>query len=249
MPRVGTGESVLARAVRILAAFSPEEPVLTVTQIAARSGLHVGTASRLAGELVRLGLLERDDDRRVRVGMRLWELGARAAPTRGLREAALPFLEDLHAVIGHHAQLGVREGTEVIFVERLSTPGAVINYSWVAGRLPLHVSSSGMVLLAAAPGDVLERVLAGPLRAYTDCSVTDPRRLRRVLADVRRQGYAYNPGHVHPEATGIAAPVRDGTGAVVAAVSVIVPNTATARSAIPVLRTTARAISRTLLSQ
>ena len=222
--------------------------MLTVSQLAARTGLHVATTSRLVEQLVGEGMLARDAARRVRIGVRLWELGARAAPTRGLREAALPFLEDLHAVVGHHAQLAILDGIEVLFVERLSSPGAVINYSRVAGRLPAHASSSGLVLLAAAPADVLERVLAGPLRPYTDQTITDARQLRRVLADVRREGYAYNPGHVHPEATGVAVPVRDASGSVIAAVSVIVPNSPSARSTIPVLQTTARGISRALFS-
>lgn len=246
--RVPAGESVLERAVRILSAFGPDEPVLSVTQLAARTGLHLATTSRLVEHMVRLGLLTREDDRRVRVGMRLWELGARAAPTRGLREAALPYLEDLHAVVGHHAQLAVREGTDVLFVERLSAPGAVINYSQVAGRLPLHASSSGLVLLAAAPAGLQETVLNGPLRAFTDRTITDARRLRQVLAQVRRQGYAFNAGHVHPDATGVAVPVRDRGGHVVAAVSVIVPNAPAARATIGVLQATARGISRELSS-
>ena len=103
MPRVATGESSLARAVRILEAFTPDEPELTVTEVARRSGLHLATASRIVGQLVEHGLLSRGPDREVRVGMRMWELAARAAPTRSLRDAAMPFLEDLHAVVGHHA--------------------------------------------------------------------------------------------------------------------------------------------------
>jgi DNA-binding IclR family transcriptional regulator len=241
-------ESVLDRAVRILAAFSADEPVLTVTQLSVRTGLHLATTSRLVRQLTEHALLARDADGRVRIGVRLWELSARAAPTRGLREAAMPFLEDLHAVVGHHAQLAIREGAEVLFVERLGSPGAVINYSQVAGRLPLHASSSGLVLLACAPAEVQERMLAGPLPAYTPNTITDPRRLRRVLAEVRRQGYAFTAGHIHADATGVAVPVRDGTGEVVAAVSVIVPNDAGARATIGVLQATARGISRALTS-
>jgi DNA-binding IclR family transcriptional regulator len=112
MVRLVTGESVLERAVRILDAFSPDEPALLVTEIARRSGLHVATASRLIAELVDLGLLARDDDRRVRVGVRLWELGLRASPTLSLRDAAMPSMEDLHAVVGHHTQLYDRPPAE-----------------------------------------------------------------------------------------------------------------------------------------
>src|ERR1700712_5322803 len=128
MPRVATGESVLSRAVRIFEAFTSAQPSLTVTEIARRSGLHVATASRLVAELVKHGLLARQSDGRGRVGMRMWELAQRASPTLSLREAAMPFLEDLHAVVGHHVQLGLLDGAEALFVERLSAPGAVINY-------------------------------------------------------------------------------------------------------------------------
>jgi DNA-binding IclR family transcriptional regulator len=144
-------ESVLSRAARILEAFSQDEPALTVSEIARRSGLHVATASRLVAELVAHGFLSRDDDRQVRIGVRLWELVTRASPTLSLRDTAMPFMEGVHDVVGHHVQLGVRDGDDVLFLERLSAPSAVINYTRVAGRLPLHASSSGLVLLAHGP--------------------------------------------------------------------------------------------------
>src|SRR3984957_14448554 len=148
MARSATGESVLSRAVRIFEAFTPDERVLSVSQIARRARLHLATASRLIAELEAHGLLDREPDRRVRVGVRMWELALRASPTLGLRDASMPFMEDAHAVLGHHVQLGVLDGDQVLFVERLSAPGAVINYTRIAGRLPLHASSSGLVLLA-----------------------------------------------------------------------------------------------------
>ena len=246
MTESAPGDTVLHRVVRILEAFEAGSASLSVTQIAGRTGLHIATASRLVEQLVGHGLLSRDDDRRVRVGMRLWELGSRAAPTRDLREAAMPVLQDLHAVVGHHAQLGVLDGGEVLFVERLSAPGAVVNYSRVAGRLPLHASSSGLVLLAHAPSQLQEQVLTAPLQIFTDQTIRDARQLRRVLADVRAHGFVHTPGHVHPAAAGVAVPVRDPRGAVVAALSVIVPDDPSAGAAVPALRAAARAITRAL---
>jgi DNA-binding IclR family transcriptional regulator len=240
------GESVLSRAVRILETLTPEEPALTVSEIARRSGLHVATASRLIAALVGHGLLVRRADGQVAVGVRLWELALRASPALGLREAAMPFLEDVHAVVGHHVQLGVLDGEDVIFVERLSAPGAVINYTRIAGRLPLHASSSGVVLLAHGPRELQERVLAGPLEAFTPATTTDPARLRALLADVRRTGAAVLAGHLHEEAAGVAVPVRDRHDRVVAALSVIVPNDGQARLAVPLLRTASRGIGRAL---
>ncbi|GLZ12691.1 IclR family transcriptional regulator [Actinomadura sp. NBRC 104425] len=240
------GESVLSRVVRIFEAFGPDDRALGVTQIARRAGLHVATASRLVDELVRHGWLRRDPDRRVRIGVRMWELASRASPALSLREAAMPYMEDLHAVVGHHTQLGVLEGREVLFIERLSSPEAVVNLTRIAGRLPAHVSSSGLVLLAHAPRELQESVLAGPLAAYTPHTVTDPGRLRAVLADVRRSGVAFCRGYVDERAAGIAVPLRDADGAVVAALSVVVPNDDNARMQIPALKAAARGVSRAM---
>ncbi|TQC50924.1 IclR family transcriptional regulator [Rhodococcus sp. WS4] len=245
MARVHTGESVLARTVRIVESFRSDDSLLTVSEIARRSGLHISTTSRLIDELVGCGWLEREN-RKVRIGVRLWEVASRASPTLGLREAAMPFMEDLHAVVGQHTQLGVLEGDEVLFVERLTAPGAVVNYTRIAGRMPLHVSSSGLVLLAHASPDLQERILNEPLKVYTDNTIRTPRQLRGVLADVRRHGYILCAGHLYADTTGVAVPVRDGTGRVVAALSVIVPNDEKAYAQIPVLQAAAKGITRVM---
>lgn len=244
--RTATGESSLARAVRIIAAFTSDDTSLRVSEIARRTGLHVATASRLIAELIAHGLLERGSDREVRVGVRLWELAARASPTLSLREAALPYLEDVHAVVGHHAQFGVLDGEDVLFIERLSARDAVINYSRIAGRLPLHISSSGHVLLAYGPPELQERVLHRPLKRYTADTITTPETLRAALVETRRHGYAVVEGHVHEDAAGVAVPVRGALNEVVAALSVIVPNDGRAHSNVPVLLAAARGISRSL---
>jgi DNA-binding IclR family transcriptional regulator len=239
-------ESVLGRIVRIFEVFGPDTPAVSVSELARRADLHVATASRMVEHLVGYGWLRRDADRKVRIGMRLWELASRASPALPLREAAMPYMEDLHAVVRHHTQLGVLEGDEVLFLERLSTRHAVINLTRIAGRLPLHASSSGEVLLAHAPAELQERVLAGPLPAYTPNTVTDPKVLRARLAGIRRDGFACCPGFIDERATGIAVPVRGPGGAVVAALGVVVPNDANARMQIPALRAAALGIGRAM---
>lgn len=245
MARVPTGESVLARAARVIESFGIDDSTLTVSEIARRAGLHVATASRLIEELVRCGWLERDG-RRVRVGVRLWEVASRSSPTVSLRDAARPFMEDLHAVVDQHTQLAVLEGTEVLFLERLTARGAAVNFTRVAGRLPLHASSSGLVLLAHSPADVQETVMNAPLHTFTDHTIHTPRELRAALAQVRKQGYALCAGHIHPGTTGIAVPVRDANGEVVAALGLIVPNDPSAYTQIPALQAAARGISRVI---
>jgi DNA-binding IclR family transcriptional regulator len=158
----------------------------------------------------------------------------------------MPFMEDLHAVVGQHTQLGVLEGDEVLFIERLTAPGAVVNYTRIAGRMPLHVSSSGLVLLAHGPAELQERILSEPLKVYTDNTIRTARQLRGVLADVRRHGYILCAGHLYPDTTGVAVPVRDGHGKVVAALSVIVPNDEKAYAQIPALQAAAKGITRVM---
>lgn len=246
MARSTSGESIIERVVKIFEAFGPEAERISVGDLARRTGLPSSTASRLVDQLLAHGLLRRDSDGLIGMGVRMWELASRAAPTRGLREAALPFLEDIHAVVGHHAQLGVLDGTEVLFLERLSTPNAVINLTFVAGRLPVHASSSGLVLLAHASAEVQESVLSTRLIPYTDATPRDAGVLRRMLADIRRSGHVYCPGFVHPDAAGLAVPVRDHRDRVIAAVSVVVPNDAAALQTLPMLRAATRGINRAL---
>ena len=246
MPRTATGESSIARAVRIIAALTPNDTSLHVSEIARRTGLPVATTSRLVAELTAHGLLQRGPDREVQVGVRLWELAARASPTRSLREAALPYMEDVHAVVGHHVQLGLLDGDDVLFVERLTARRAVVNYTSIAGRLPPHISSSGHVLLAFSPPELQDRVLARPLRRYTEHTITSPEILRAALTETSHRGYAIVAGHAHEDATGVAVPVRDKLTRVVAALSVIVPNDGNAHVHVPVLLAAARGISRSL---
>ncbi len=207
----------------------------------------LSTAHRLVAELCAWGGLERDGDGRYRIGLRLWELGALAPRALGLREAALPFMEDLYEVTHENVQLAVRDGVEVVFVERFASRSAVPVLTEVGGRFALPPTGVGLVLLAAAPADVQERVLAGPLQRYTPWTITDPAQLRRVLAEVRRAGVAVSDRQVTADAVSVAAPIRNREG-VVAALSIVVHGNgpAAVRAMTPGVRAAARAISRSL---
>lgn len=222
MANSASGEAVIDRLVRVLAAFDREHRVLTAARIADRAGLPRSTAHRLARDLARAGLLEPVEDGGFRVGLRLWELATRGSTALGLREAAIPAIERVQAAVRQHTQLAVLDGDETLFLERLSHPDAVPNIAQIAGRLPLHASSSGLVLLAHARPELVERVLAAPLPALSADTLTDPAAVRRKLAEVRRLGYAASPGTVEAVATGVAVPVRDGRQ-VVAALGVVLP--------------------------
>lgn len=236
-----SGDSMTDRIVRVLETFTAERSMQTSAEIGRRAELPSSTAHRIVDELVAAGLLERDEDRRVHLGMRLWELALRGSTALRLRQAALPHMERVQARVREHTQLAVLEQDEALFLERLSHPDAGANITRIAGRLPLHASSSGLVLLAHAPGALRERVLAGPLRALAPETVTDAARLRRLLAEVRRTGVVVAPGSVEAVSTGVAVPIRD-AGEVVAALSVVLPRETDPDASIQALRDAATAI-------
>lgn len=243
MANSSSGETVTERIVRVLETFDADRTVQTAADIGRRARLPSSTAHRMVADLVECGLLERDEEQRVRLGMRLWELALRGSRALRLRQAALPFMERVQARIGEHTQLAVLEDGEALFIERLSHPRAGANITRIAGRLPLHASSSGLVLLAHGPEELRERVLAGPLEAVSPETVTDPARLRRVLARIRRDGVVVAPGSVEAVSTGVAVPVREERGRVIAALSAVLPRNAPTGHAVAELRAAASAIS------
>lgn len=236
-----SGDSMTERIVRVLDTFSADRTLQTATEIAHRTGLPASSAHRIIGDLITAGLLERDEDNRVRLGMRLWELALRGSSALRLRQAALPHMERVQTIVREHTQLAVLEHDEALFLERLSHPDAGANVTRIAGRLPVHASSSGLVLLAFADPDVRERVLARPLRAVSPETVTDAPTLRSLLAAIRRRGYIAAAGSIEAVSTGVAVPVRD-RGEVVAALSVVLPRETATEPAITALLDAAKSI-------
>ena len=242
MANSSSGDSVTDRLVRVLETITPTRTVQTAAEIGRRGGLPGSSAHRIVGELVDSGLLERDDDRRIRIGMRLWELATRSSQALRLRQAAMPAMERVQARVREHTQLAILEQDEALFLERLSSPDSGANITRIAGRLPLHASSSGLVLLAFGPAELQDRVLAGPLARLAPETITDAAALRRTLADVRRAGYVIAPGSIEAVSTGIAVPIQDASGAVVAALSVVLPRDAPTSAALEELRAAAAGI-------
>jgi len=241
------GESVTSRVLGVLGAFGADRTELTLTEISRRCGLPLTTTHRIVGELTGWGALERAEDGRYRIGLRLWEVGALAPRGLGLRESAMPFLEDLYEVTRQNVQLAVLDGRDAVYVERLSGRGAVTVITRVGGRLPLHATGVGLVLLAHADHPLQEQVLAGPLRRYTAKTLCRPEELRHALAEVRRTGVAVCDGQIELVALSVAAPVHGPRGDVVAALSVVVPAQGSdARAYVPAVRAAARGTSRTL---
>ncbi|WP_282701364.1 IclR family transcriptional regulator [Streptomyces sp. CC219B] len=242
-----TPRSAPDRLLSVLAAFDHEHPALSLTDISRRAGLSLSTAHRLVGALTQWGALERDGSGVYHVGLRLWELAALAPRGLALRQVALPYLEDLYEATHENVQLAVGDGTEVVYIEWLSGRSAVDVHIRVGARWPLHATGVGLALLAHDDPGFQEEYCAGPLASFTPYTITEPARLRRVLAEVRRTGVAVSSRQVTEDALSVAAPVRDADGRVVAAVSVVVPQRGAQVPVLaPAVRIAARGISRGL---
>jgi DNA-binding IclR family transcriptional regulator len=247
MARSSAGESALSRAVRIFDAFDTGVRDLSATQIAEKSGMPLSTTHQLLGELVHLGLLDRLASRRYRIGLRLWELAVRTPGALGIREIAMPILRAAHAVIGQNLQLGVLDGADVLYLERLSAPRAAVNLVVVGGRMPYHSTSSGLVLIAFAERDQREELIVKAREPFAYSPLLTPPEMRRQLTRIRAQGYAVTVGYVDPAATAIAVPVAGPLGGTIAAISAIVPTADPREEAVlSVLLPASRAISSAL---
>lgn len=217
-----SGDSVIERIVRVLETFSSERTVQTVAEIGRRANLPQSTAHRIVESIVEVGFLTKDADNRVQLGMRLWELALRGSFALRLRQAALPHMYGVQEKIRQHTQLAVLENEEALFLERISHPNAGANITRVAGRLPLHASSSGLILLAHAEPRLRERILNSKLESVGPQTVTDPQSLQRFLRDIKAQGYVIARASIEAVSTGIAVPIRS-AGVVRAALSVVQP--------------------------
>lgn len=240
----GIDRSMLGRAFLVLNSFSAERPRLTQSELSRRTGLPLPTVHRLCGQLADHGALERDAEGRYEVGVRLWELGALAPGAHGLRQVAMPYLEDLYEATHENVQLIVREGLEALCVERLSARGAVTVVGRAGGRLPLHASSGGLVLLAHGGADLLAEVLEAGLARFTPNTITAEHRLRSTLAEIRRAGYIVCREHLNVGTLAVAAPILRANGAVAASISVVVRAADDPAPLVPALRAAARGISR-----
>ncbi|WP_405595386.1 IclR family transcriptional regulator [Streptomyces sp. NBC_01092] len=236
---------MLDKAAVILESFSPSGGPYRLSELSQHTGLPKPTVHRLAADLVRLGWLERSGAQ-YRLGPKLFELGSLVPHRLDLREAALPFLQDLFEATRETVHLGIREGMEVVYLERIHGHEALQLPSRIGGSLPLTCTGVGKALLAFSGAELTEQVLSRPLPSLTPHSITDPDRLRMALEKTRVSGLAYEEQEAAPGVSCIAAPVFAG-GTAVAALSVAVPRSRFSPAQLaPAVRTAALGLSRVL---
>jgi IclR family acetate operon transcriptional repressor len=212
--------SVVRRAFDVLGAFDARASRLTLSELVVQTGLPKTTVHRVALELVGLGALERRNGGYA-LGPRLFELGQRVPRHRRLRDAALPYMQDLLALSGETVQLAVLDGLEVLHVEVIHGHRRVVGAPPSRGsRLPFHCTALGKAIVAFSTADVVALALAQRLAPRTPRTITAPDALRRELARTRRAGIAFDRGECDRRLVCAAAPITRVDGTAIAAVSV-----------------------------
>lgn len=210
-------------AARVLRSFTHADQELGVSEIARRLGLSTSTTHRLVATLEAERLLEQNRRTgRYRLSLALFELGSTVAAHVDLHEAAVSAIHALRHSVGEMVHVGVLDGVEVVYLERLESPHLLPLFRQIGHRQPAHATSAGKVMLAALDQPELERRLAGvQLTALTPHTINDVGALRDELALVRRRGWALNIEEGRLGLSSVGAPVRLPEGSVIAAVTIV----------------------------
>jgi DNA-binding IclR family transcriptional regulator len=233
----------------VLDCFSVYEQSLTLNDIATRCGIPKTTAHRLVTSLREAKLLEQDHERdRYRMGIRLVELGAIVLANLDIFTRARHLAQGLMSATGEGHHLCVFDGTNMISVEHIEPGSGQVNWTTLMSISPAYCTGVGKAVLAFQDPVAIAKIIRGGLRPFTPTTITDPDRLMAELGLTRQRGYAIDNAEHQPNVRCLAAPIRNVTGRVYAAISVSGPAERMTDERLDVLRplvvSTAEEISR-----
>ena len=243
--------SSVANAIRLTKTFSEQDSEMGISALASRLGLAKSTVHRLATTLVEYDILEQNrESGKYRLGLALFELGTLV---RRKMDAASGAQEQIHALAdatGETVPLAILDHLSVLYIRIRESRQAVRLSSGLGSRAPAHCTSVGKALLAFQPPDVVQQVIDAGLKRFTENTITDADMLKAELATVRSRGYAIDDEEIENGLRCVAAPIRDHSGHVAAAISVAAPvqrmTKKTVQTTIPTVVAAADAISRRL---
>jgi DNA-binding IclR family transcriptional regulator len=220
------GVKSLQKIMTILECFSAVDKSLSVAQIVERSGLPRSTAHRLVLSLRQIGLLDQDGARNdYRLGLRLFEFGNAVLVNMDIQKEARTFVELLSRAADETVHLCVFDGWRMVFIDRqVGGRTGRNNATIVMETSPCYCSGVGKAALAFQPESVIDRIIRLGLPAYTRTTITDPTALRQELEKTRARGYSLDFGEMETGVRCVAAPIRNNTSKVIAAISVSGPD-------------------------
>lgn len=236
---------VIERMMRLLDVLSYYHDPVSLKQLAVETGLHPSTAHRILAAMSVSGFVERAEPGTYQLGIRLLELGNLVKSRINIRDSAMPLMQRLHKEIGESVNLGVRQGDEIVYVERTSSGRSSVRVVHLVGaRAPLHVTAVGKLFLVAdGPQKVREYAKRTGLPGSTPTSLTTLPALERELERVRRHGVAFDNEEIEQGLRCTAAPIRDDSGELVAGLSVSAPAERHSAAWAPIVRQAADEIS------
>jgi DNA-binding IclR family transcriptional regulator len=217
---------VIDRMMSLIDSLARHPSPANLKQLASETALHPSTAHRILAVMVENRLVDRIEPGTYRLGIRLLELGNLVRTRLNVRQEALPFMQQLHDELKETVNLSVRQGDEVVYVERVSSSGQMMRVVQIVGtRAPLHVTAVGKVFLAEDGVDAAAQYAQrNGLARLTDHTLADPALLAAELAQVRAQGYAIDREEAEKGVSCIGAGIRDDDGRLVAGLSVSAPS-------------------------
>lgn len=221
-----TDESMksLIKVVRILDCFSPVNRSLTLGEICAATGYPRSTTHRLISSMREVGLLDQERQRdRYRLGLKLFKLGNIVLANMDLHREARRYVEALSRMSGQAVHLALFDGREAIVVHRVDSMPEGGTPLTLIEAAPVHCTSVGKAILAFQESEVVDKIIEAGLKSFTENTITSPADLRADLAQIRERGYSVDDGEHQPGLRCIGAPIHDGQGRVVAAVSISGP--------------------------
>ncbi|WP_232368462.1 IclR family transcriptional regulator [Azospira inquinata] len=216
---------VIDRMMSLLDALAATPDPVSLKQLAQATQLHPSTAHRILAAMTHARFVERQEPGSYRLGIRLLELGNLVKSRINLREVALPFMQQLHEVIGEAINLGVRRDDELVYIERTSGGRSLVRVVYlVGGSAPLHTTSVGKLYLAeATPQEVRDYAKRTGLPGKTPHALTTLAALEKELDWIRRHHVAFDNEEAEVGLRCVAAPIRDDEGVLVAGLSVSAP--------------------------
>lgn len=239
---------VIDRMVSLIHALERQGTPTNLKQLAAETQLHPSTAHRILSVLVDHRIVDRMEPGIYRLGIRLLELGNAVRLHLNVRQEALPHMRALHEALKETVNLSVRQGDEVVYVERVSTSGQMMRVvQQVGARAPLNVTAVGKVFLADDSEDSFASyVQRTGLPRPTELTLGDAAALASQLAAIKLQGYAIDREEAERGVSCIAAGIRDDEGRLVAGLSVSAPSDRLNLAWAPQVRETAERVSRAM---
>ncbi len=215
----------IEKAGQVLALYDHQHSEWGVREVAEKLDLAKSSAHDLLASLAQVGLLGKTPEGRYRLGWRLVDLGETLLDTTELRREARPLMQELAAQYRETIHLAILEDTRVVYIDKLEGQQTIrLELTWLGRHMHAHCSALGKVMLAFSPDAEVKRILKiEGLPRYTQNTITDQIHFEQCLAQIQRQGYAYDLEEIMPDLCCVAAPIRNYTGQVIAALSMSVP--------------------------